>query len=180
MLVLFLYHTYLISDDCVGLDDEYKSKRLYCPSQYIHPYRTILLKHYPDGPELPVECYYFEPDPEDPDQITFYWKSKGDWKSILTPAVSLKSLKLNLEYYIEESVPIVLEKACKGPYETARLFYLAWKLADVSDARHISVAANICKETDHISLIEDAHRPCATENWMVHIGQGDLGSPRSQ
>ena len=133
MSILLQTSDCFLSDDCIGLKDEYTAKRVYSPTIYEHRSTTIVLKHYTNGPELPVECYCFEPDWNEPAQTTFYWKWKGCWREIKTPAVSLSSLTHNLEPYIEAAVPIVLTKALKGPHHTAVLFRLAWGLCDVSD-----------------------------------------------
>ena len=77
-----------------------------------------------------MQCYYFPHDPRDKDQITFYWKSRGEWDEITTPAVSLISLKHDLEPFIEQSVHSIIAKAIDGPYETGRLFFIAYTLAE--------------------------------------------------
>jgi hypothetical protein len=101
--------------------------------------KVAFLQHHVNGPNLKVECYYFEPDPTEPSQTTIYWKEER-WKEAQTTAVSLTNLKYDLEPYIEQMVDIILDEACNGPYYIAKFFQDIRKFREVSNRSYRFVA----------------------------------------
>lgn len=129
----------LTSNDRIGLEKEYELKRVYPPAHNLREVKVAFLQHHVKGPELKVECYYFEPDPTEPSQTTIYWKEER-WKEAQTTAVSLITLKYDLEPYIERMVDIILDEVCNGPYYIARFFQDIQKLRKVSNRSYRFVA----------------------------------------
>jgi hypothetical protein len=130
-----LLSTQLGSNDNIGLRQEYASKLVRDPSSHILDYKTVQLQHILGGPFVEISCYEFKPSsPPDPNETHIFWKEKWGWNESLTTCWSSKSLKHDLEHYVEQNVDIFVEEACKRSKYLAPIFKIALKLIHVSDS----------------------------------------------
>ena len=104
------------------MKSSYKSQLIWKILQLSFVVKSALLTHEQERSILQINCREFLII--SPDQTMLFWKRTTDWESTNTTAYNLKTLKMNLTFYIDEFSSFYLKKSNQQVDYLSQIFRL--------------------------------------------------------